>query len=155
MCNSEDIAFIRIKHICQVFCLCVTYVSLSRSSCSMAASSSLVIFVYRMQSSANSLTLHDKNKDSGKSLMKRRKSNGPVTVPWGTLDSTSTHGEFSPSTITRCFLFVTNDLIQACVLFLIPQRQSLSNSLWWYGVSYRRLSWSPWWLRYISLVFVV
>ena len=60
-----------------------------------------------MQSSANSLALE--STQFGKSLIKSRKSRGPLT---GTLS------EVAPSTTTCWFLDERNDLIQ---LYVVPQ----------------------------------
>ena len=43
---------------------------------------------------------------SGRSLMWHRKSSGPSTVPWGTLQSTVALPDASPSSTTRIFLLV-------------------------------------------------
>ena len=46
-----------------------------------------LILLYKMQSSAKSLTVDPVEMTSGKSLMKSRNS-GPSTLPWGTPDWT-------------------------------------------------------------------
>ena len=79
-----------------------------------------------MQSSANKRTFDVKF--SGKSLIKIRNNNGPVTVPWGTLESTLTQSENSPLITTRCFLFVRKVLIQLRVLPLMPYLFSLMSN---------------------------
>ena len=112
-----------LKSICHLCCHCVR---VSRSSWSLLASSDPATVLYKMQSSANKRTFDVKF--SGKSLIKIRNNNGPVTVPWGTLESTLTQSENSPLITTRCFLFVRKVLIQLRVLPLMPYLFSLMSN---------------------------
>ena len=102
--------------ICHIFS---HFSSASRSSCSLFASASDLISLYRRQSSAKRresewLTA------SGRSLMKAKKSKGPNTVPCGTPEITSAWEDLHPSNSTRCFLWPRKDSIHCSVCPLTP-----------------------------------
>ena len=59
------------------------------------------------------------------SLMYSRKSIGPRTEPCGTPDVTSVMSDRAPLTETRCLRFDRKDVIQLCVLLVIPYELSL------------------------------
>ena len=52
--------------------------------------------------------------------MKTKKSNGPITVPCGTLGVTWAVSDVAPSSTTSCCLLLRNDLIHFSVLPLVP-----------------------------------
>ena len=89
-----------------------------RSSCSVSQSEMSLICVYTMQSSAKSLELETIL--SGRSLMKRRKSMGPSTDPWGTPLTTGTLSDELPSTTTLWIRPDRKDAIQLCMFPLTP-----------------------------------
>ena len=59
------------------------------------------------------------------SLMYSKKSIGPRTDPCGTPDVTSVMSDRAPLTETRCLRFDRKDVIQLCVLLVIPYELSL------------------------------
>ena len=59
------------------------------------------------------------------SLMYGKKSIGPRTEPCGTPDVTSVVSDRASLTATRCFRFDRKDVIQLCVLPVIPYEVSL------------------------------
>ena len=59
------------------------------------------------------------------SLMYSKKSIGPRTEPCGTPDVTSVVSDRAPLTETRCLRFDRKDVIQLCVLPVIPYEVSL------------------------------
>ena len=58
--------------------------------------------------------------DSGRSLMKTKKSKGQRTVPCGTPDVTWEVSDVAPSSTTSCFPSLSKDLSHFSVLLLIP-----------------------------------
>src|SRR5215470_6722072 len=69
----------------------------------MEWSSAVTISRYKTVSSANKRISLDKSLH--KSLIKRRKSRGPRTLPWGTPDVTGFNDDEQPPTTTFCFRF--------------------------------------------------
>ena len=65
------------------------------------------------------------------SLMYSMKSIGPRTVPCGTPDVTSVVSDRAPLTETRCLRFDRKDVIQVCVLPVIPYEVSLDRRRLW------------------------
>ena len=59
------------------------------------------------------------------SLMYSKKSIGPRTEPCGTPDVTSVMSDRAPLTETRCLRFDRKDVIQLCVLPVIPYEVNL------------------------------
>ena len=59
------------------------------------------------------------------SLMYSKKSIGPRTEPSGTPDVTSVMSDRAPLTETRCLRFDRKDVIQLCVLPVIPYEVNL------------------------------
>ena len=59
------------------------------------------------------------------SLMYSKKSIGPRTEPCGTSDVTSVMSDRAPLTETRCLRFDRKDVIQFCVLPVIPYEVNL------------------------------
>ena len=59
------------------------------------------------------------------SLMYSKKSIGPITESCGTPDVTSVMSDRAPLNETRCLRFDRKDLIQLCVLPVIPYEVSL------------------------------
>ena len=78
----------------------INHYKLSKSLCSMAWSSLVLILLYRRQSSANSLEV-DETTD-GKWLMKSKNKRGPKTVACGTPTETVVAADDWPSSITHC-----------------------------------------------------
>ena len=64
------------------------------------------------------------------SLMYRRKSKGPGTVPCGTPDVTGSQVDWDPFTITRCLRLDKKEMIQSSVLPRIPYESILANKRW-------------------------
>ena len=102
--------------------------NLSRSSCKLCLSASLVTFLNTFVSSANFSTLLDVS--SSKSFIYIKNSIGPNTDPCGTPLRTDFQFEISPSTITLCLLWVSHFSIQFITSLPIPWAFSLSNNLW-------------------------
>ena len=63
------------------------------------------------------------------SLMYSKKSIGPITERCGTLDVTSVMSDRAPLTETRCLRVDRKDVIQLCVLPVIPYEVSLGRRL--------------------------
>ena len=100
-------------------CHCFSNFSNEDRSCwSCLASARELTFRYSRQSSANNLTSDCVY--SGKSLMKVRKSNGPITVPWGTPEMTSALVEDCPSRVTCWVRFARKSFSQFHVFPLTP-----------------------------------
>ena len=121
--DAKDAALKRIPHVCTHFS------SSFMSACSWRWSWWLVIGLQRRQSSANRCTW-DFTAD-GKSLMWHRNRMGPSTVPCGTLESTGSSADYSPSTSTFIFLLVRKFLSQQCRFPPIPQLLNLCRNLEW------------------------
>ena len=62
------------------------------------------------------------------SLMYSKKSVGPRTEPYGTPDVTSVMSDRAPLTETRCLRFDRKNVIQLCVLPVLPYEVSLDRS---------------------------
>ena len=62
---------------------------------------------------------------SSMSLMYSKKSIGPRTEPYGTPDVAYVVSDKTPLTETRCLRFDRKDVIQVCVLPVIPYEVSL------------------------------
>jgi len=118
--------FLVLKVICQAT---DQWNNLSMSSCSWIVSWSDVIFLYRMQSSAKRRISDVMLSET--SLMYRRKSKGPRTVPCGTPDVTGSQVDWDPFTTTRCLRLDKKELIQLSVLPRIPYESILVSKRWW------------------------
>ena len=70
------------------------------------------LFVWTVSSTNNLVSLAVQ---SGKWLMNARNYSGPSTVPWGTPDTMSACEETTPSSRTRCFLWLINYSFQGRV----------------------------------------
>ena len=99
--------------------------NLSRSSCKLCLSVSLVTFLNTFVSSANFSTLLDMS--SSKSFIYIKNSIGPNTDPYGTPLKTDFQFEISLSTITLCLLCVSHFSIK--LITSLPWAFSLSNNL--------------------------
>ena len=69
------------------------------------------------------------------SLMYSKKSIGPRTEPCGTPDVTSVMSDRAPLTETRCLRFDRKDVIQLCVLPVIPYEVKGALYRIWCGVN--------------------
>ena len=97
---------------------------LSRSSCKLCLSVSLVTFLNTVVSSANFTTLLDMS--SSKSFIYIKNSKGHNTDPCGTPIKTDFQFEISLSTNTLCFLCVSHFSIQLITSLPMPWAFSLS-----------------------------
>ena len=91
----------------------------SRSSCSLFASASDLISLYKRQSSAKRRE-SEWLPASGRSLIRAKKSKGPSTVSCGTSEITSAWDNLHPSNSTRFFLLPRKDSIYCSVCPLTP-----------------------------------
>lgn len=119
-----------------------------KSSWRILQSSLLLIFRYKIQSSAKSRTLE--LTFSGRSFMYSKNNKGPNTVPCGTSEVTFDQSDCSPPTTTLCKRAFRKFEIQVKVLPWIPYPKSLVVSLL---CGPRRKLWrSPWWPYQLSSI---
>ena len=90
-----------------------------------------LMFLYTRQSSANKCTWVWGSTTDGRSLMNNRKSNGPMTVPWGTPERILAWLDVLPSTTTACVRSRKKPLIHCAISPSMPNILSLFSSLPW------------------------
>ena len=103
------------------------------SFCRVVGLFSLLISLFKRQSSVNRLT--DDLTEIGRTFMWHKNSIGPSTVPCGTLETIVASSEYSPSSATRIFLSVRQDVSHVWSGPLIPYWSILWRSLSWGTVS--------------------
>ena len=89
------------------------------------------MFLYTRQSSANKRTWVWGSTTDGRSLMNNRKSNGPMTVPWGTTERTLAWLDVLPSMTTACVRSSKKPLIHCAISPSMQNILSLFSSLPW------------------------
>ena len=101
--------------------------SKSISVCSWSESNKLPTGLKHLVSSANN-SIIEETAQSGMSLLYKRNSKGPNTLPWGIPDKTGNKWECMLLIFTHCWRFNTYDLNQSHELSEISIDQSLSRS---------------------------